>query len=71
MIYIFQREKSCVGGGYSSWEKKKEWMKTMNRSMSCFKKSNDGNKEIIILTIAKQLWQPTLAGKSQKLKISF
>ena len=24
MIYIFQREKSCVGGDYSSWEKK--WM---------------------------------------------
>ena len=55
MIYIFQREKSCVGVDYSSWEKKNKWIKTMNRSMSCFKKSNDGNKEIIILTIARQL----------------
>ena len=39
--------------------------------MSCFKKTNDGNKEMTMFTIAKQSKQLTLACKSKKIKISF
>ena len=39
--------------------------------MSCFKKTNDGNKEIIIFTIAKQFYQSTLASKSKKCHSGF
>ena len=39
--------------------------------MSFFKKTNDGNKEMIIFTIAKQLYQSTLARKSKNFKMSF
>ena len=39
--------------------------------MSCFKKTNDGNKEMAIFTIVKQSTQLTLACKSKKNKISF
>ena len=40
--------------------------------MSCFqKKKNDGNKEVIIFTIAKQFKQLSVARKSKKNKISF
>ena len=35
--------------------------------MSCFKKTNDGNKEMIMFTIAKQFYQSTLASKSKKI----
>ena len=38
--------------------------------MSCFKKKNDGNKEMIIFTIAKQFYQFTFASKSQNFKMS-
>ena len=38
--------------------------------MSCFKKTNDGNKEMIIFTIAKQFYQSTFANKSKNLKMS-
>ena len=34
--------------------------------MSCFQKTNDGNKEMIIFTIAKQFKQLSLACKSKK-----
>ena len=34
--------------------------------MSCFKKTSNGNIEMIIFTIAKQFWQPMLANKSKK-----
>ena len=34
--------------------------------MSCFKKTNDGNKAMIICTIAKQFKQLTLACKIKK-----
>ena len=37
--------------------------------MSCFKKTNDGNKEMII-TIAKQFYQSTFASKSKNFKMS-
>ena len=36
--------------------------------MSCFKKTNDGNKEMTIFTIAKQSTQLTLACKGKKKK---
>ena len=39
--------------------------------MSCFQKTNDGNKEMIIFTIAKQFKQLSLARKSKRNKISF
>ena len=39
--------------------------------MSCFKKINDGKKEMIIFTIAKQFYQSTLASKSKNFKMSF
>ena len=39
--------------------------------MSCFQKTNDGNKETIIFTIAKQFKQLSLACKSKKKKIKF
>ena len=40
--------------------------------MNCFQKlTNDGNKEMIIFTIAKQFKQRTLACKSKNVKISF
>ena len=39
--------------------------------MSCFQKTNDGNKEMIICTIVKQFKQLSLACKSKKTKISF
>ena len=38
--------------------------------MSCFHRTNDGNKETIIFTIAKQFKQLTLACKSKK-KLKF
>ena len=38
--------------------------------MSCFKKKNGGNKEMIILTIAKQFYQSTFASKSKNFKMS-
>ena len=37
--------------------------------MSCFRKTNEGNKEMIIFTIAKQFKQLSLARKSKKNKI--
>ena len=39
--------------------------------MSCFKKTNDGNKEMIIFTIAKQFYQSMLASKSKNFKMLF
>ena len=39
--------------------------------MSCFQKTNEGNKEMIIFTIAKQFKQLSLARKSKRNKISF
>ena len=36
--------------------------------MSCFKKTNDGDEELIIFTIAKQFKQLALACKSKKKK---
>ena len=39
--------------------------------MSCFKKKNGRNKEMIIFTIAKQFYQSTLASKSKNFKMSF
>ena len=39
--------------------------------MSCFRKTNEGNKEMIIFTIAKQFKQLSLARKSKRNKISF
>ena len=36
--------------------------------MSCFQKTTDGSKELIIFTIVKQFKQPTLACKSKNLK---
>ena len=39
--------------------------------MSFYKKTNDGNKEMIIFTIAKQFYQSTLASKSKNFKMSF
>ena len=36
--------------------------------MSCFKKKNDGDEELIIFTIAKQFKQLALACKSKKKK---
>ena len=35
--------------------------------MSCFEKTNDGNKAMIIFTIAKQFKQRTLACKIKKI----
>ena len=43
----------------------------MNRQISCFKKTNDGNKEMNIFTIAKQFYQSSLASKSKNFKMSF
>ena len=39
--------------------------------MSCFQKTNEENKEMIIFTIAKQFKQLSLARKSKRNKISF
>ena len=39
--------------------------------MSCFQKTNEGNKEMIIFIIAKQFKQLSLARKSKRNKISF
>ena len=39
--------------------------------MSSFQKTNEGNKEMIIFTIAKQFKQLSLARKSKRNKISF
>ena len=39
--------------------------------MSCFKKTNDGDEELIIFTIAKQFKQLALACKSKKKKKRF
>ena len=39
--------------------------------MSCFEKTNDGNKAIIICTIAKQFKQLTLACKIKKKTYTF
>ena len=39
--------------------------------MSCFQKTNDGNKAMIICTIAKQFKQLTLACKIKKNKIHY
>ena len=39
--------------------------------MSCFQKTNDGNKETILFTIAKQFKQLSLAHKSKRNKVSF
>ena len=39
--------------------------------MSCFQKTNDGNKEMIIFIIAKQFKQLSLARKSKRNKVSF
>ena len=39
--------------------------------MSCFEKTNDGNKAVIICTIAKQFKQLTLACKIKKNKIHY
>ena len=39
--------------------------------MSCFQKTNDGNKVMIICTIAKQFKQLTLACKIKKNKIHY
>ena len=39
--------------------------------MSCFRETNDGNKEMIIFTIAKQFYQSTLASKSKNFKMLF
>ena len=39
--------------------------------MSCFQKTNDGNKEMIIFTIAKKFKQISLARKSKRNKVSF
>ena len=39
--------------------------------MSCFKKTNDGDEELIIFTIAKQFKQLALACKSKKKKRVF
>ena len=39
--------------------------------MSCFQKTNDGNKAMIICTIAKQFKQLTLAYKIKKNKIHY
>ena len=37
--------------------------------MSCFKKTNDGDEELILFTIAKQFKQLALACKSKKKKV--
>ena len=39
--------------------------------MNCFKKTNDGDEELIIFTIAKQFKQLALACKSKKKKKRF
>ena len=39
--------------------------------MSCFKKTNDGDEELIIFTISKQFKQLALACKSKKKKKRF
>ena len=50
---------------------KKLITKNDEQIMSCFKKTNDGDKEMIIFTIAKQFYQSMLASKSKNFKMLF
>ena len=66
----FQQKKKLCRWSFL-WNEKKTMIKNRTDNwQSCFKKTNEGNKSLIIFTIAKQLYQPTLATKSKKLKKS-
>ena len=61
MINIFQQQKNDVGGRFFR-NGKKLITKNDEQIMSCFKKTNDGNKEMIIFT---------MASNSKNFKMSF